>query len=182
MTTGRPRLRRLLLTGRPGVGKTTVLRRTAERLSDWKLAGFYTLEIRREGRRQGFRAVTFDDREWVIAHVSFTGPPRVGKYGVDVAAIDDLADLTLAESPETELFIVDEVGKMECLSEVFVHRMRRLLDTGQLLVATVAEHGPGLIAEVKRREDSALWAVTFENRDALPNQVGSWLRSGRRTG
>ena len=164
------------------MGKTTVLRRTAERLSDWKLAGFYTLEIRREGRRQGFRAVTFDDREWVIAHVSFTGSPRVGKYGVDVAAIDDLADHALAESSEIELFIVDEVGKMECLSEVFVHRMRRLLDTGQLLIATVAEHGPGLIAEMKRREDSALWAVTFENRDALPKQAGSWLRSGRRTG
>jgi nucleoside-triphosphatase len=175
-----PPVRRLLLTGRPGVGKTTVLRRLVELLSDRKLAGFYTLEMRREGRRQGFRAITFDDREWVIAHVSFSGSPRVGKYGVDVAAIDDLADHTLSDTPETELFIVDEVGKMECLSEVFVDRVRHLLDSGRLLVAAVSEHGPGLITEIKRREESALWKVTCENRDALPEKIASWLRSPQR--
>jgi len=160
------------------VGKTTVLRRLAEHLGDWRLAGFYTLEIRREGRRLGFRAVSFDDREWVIAHVTFSGPQRVGKYGVDVAAIDDLADLTLAENPAIGLFIVDEIGKMECLSEVFVHRTHRLLDTAPFFVATIAEHGPGFIAEVKRRKDFVLRTVTLENRDALPGKIASWLGSG----
>lgn len=170
---------RLLLTGRPGVGKTTVVRRLAELLGDWKLAGFFTLEMRRDGRREGFRAITFDDREWVIAHVAFSGPPRVGKYGVDVAAINDLADHTLADSAEIDLFIVDEIGKMECQSEAFVRRFRRLLDSGHLLVATVAEHGTGLIAEVKRREDNALWQVTADNRDVLPERIASWVRSRR---
>ena len=169
----------LLLTGRPGVGKTTVVRRLAELLGDWKLAGFFTLEMRREGRREGFRAVTFDNGEWVIAHVAFCGPSRVGKYGVDVAAIDDLASHSLADSPETELFIVDEIGKMECRSEVFVRGVRGLLDSGRLLVATVAEHGTGLIAEVKRREDNALWQVTVGNRAALPDRIASWVRSRR---
>jgi nucleoside-triphosphatase len=170
----------LLLSGRPGVGKTTVVRRLAELLGDRMLAGFYTVEMRREGRRQGFRAITFDDRERVIAHISISGSPRVGKYGVDVAAIDDLANHTLSDSPEIELFIVDEIGKMECLSKVFVERFRLLLETGRLLVATVSEHGSGLIAEVKRREDCALWEVTLENRNALPEKIASWLRSHAR--
>ena len=159
------------------MGKTTVLCRLAGRLADWRLAGFYTQEIRREGRRLGFRAVSFDNREWVISHVSFSGPQRVGKYGVDVAAIDDLAELTLAENPEIELFIVDEIGKMECLSECFVHRTRQLLDSASSLVATVAEHGPGLIAEVKGRKDFVLRTVTLENREALPGKIASWLEN-----
>ncbi len=172
--------RRLLLTGQPGVGKTTVVRRLAELLGDTKLAGFYTVEMRTEGRRQGFRAVTFDDREWVIAHVAFSSPPRVGKYGVDVAAIDDLATHAIADNPENELFIVDEVGKMECQSETFVRRFRRLLDSERLLVATVAEHGTGLIAEVKQRQDCELWHVTMDNRDSLPDRIATCFQDGRR--
>ena len=170
-------MRRLLLTGRPGIGKTTVVRRLAELLGDWRLAGFYTEEIRREGRREGFRAVSFDERQWVIAHVSFAGPRRVGKYGVDVAAIDELAHQTLADDPDVELFIVDEVSKMECLSETFVSRFRRLLDRERPIVATVAEHGAGLISEIKGRRDCALRQVALDNREALPEKIASWIRT-----
>jgi nucleoside-triphosphatase len=172
--------RRLLLTGRPGVGKTTVVCRLAELLGDWRLAGFYTLELRHHGGRQGFRAVTFDHREWVIAHVDLSGTPRVGKYGVDVAAIDELADLTLTAGPEIDLFIVDEIGKMECLSAVFVARIRRLLDSEEPLVATVAERGSGLVPEVKKRTDCVLGEVNLNNRNELPEKVAVWLRSDRR--
>ncbi len=86
----------LLLTGRPGVGKTTVARRLAGALRHRGLAGFYTEEVRERGRRRGFRAVTFDGWVRVIADVAHPGPARVGRYGVDVAAIDALARRSLA--------------------------------------------------------------------------------------
>src|SRR5262249_18845799 len=81
----------LLLTGRPGVGKTTVIRAAASRLTGFHLVGFYTEEIRVGPVRHGFRLRTFGGQEAIIAHISLP-PPRVSKYGVDLAVIDRFAD------------------------------------------------------------------------------------------
>lgn len=117
----------MLLTGSPGIGKTTVIRRVAERLNGRRLGGFYTEEIREAGERRGFRLAGFDGTETVIAHVGFPKRYRVGKYGVDVGAIDAAVSL-LAVDAATECYLVDEIGKMECLSERFVEAMRALLN------------------------------------------------------
>jgi nucleoside-triphosphatase len=161
----------LLLTGTPGVGKTTVLKKLAERLGAASLAGFYTEEIRERGVRLGFRLVTFEGAERVIAHVDFPKAKQVGKYGVDVAALDEMAEAALAARPEVALYLVDEIGKMECLSEKFVAAMRALLDSRVPVVATIARNGEGFIAEVKRRGDCELWTVTRANRDALAERI-----------
>lgn len=161
----------LLLTGTPGVGKTTVLRKLAERLGGEKFGGFYTEEIRQHGERRGFRLVTFDGAERVIAHVAFPKVKRVGKYGVDVAALDEMVESILAPRPEVSLYLVDEIGKMECMSGRFVATVRRLLDSPKRVVATIAQRGEGFIADVKRRPDCELWTATRENRDALPQQL-----------
>ena len=60
----------LLLTGRPGVGKTTVVRRVVERLSR-PTGGFYTCELREGGRRTGFEIVTLDGQRATLSHVDF---------------------------------------------------------------------------------------------------------------
>ena len=161
----------LLLTAAPGTGKTTVMRRLAERLGDARIAGFYTAEIRARGARRGFRLVAYDGTEALIAHVELPKTHRVGKYGVDVAAMDRAADGALAPRPGIELYLVDEIGKMECLSERFVVHMRRILDGRVPVIATVAKRGTGFIAEVKRREDCELWTLTRTNRDAMLEQM-----------
>jgi nucleoside-triphosphatase len=174
----------LLLTGRPGVGKTTVLRAAARKLAGFHQAGFYTEEIRVGRERRGFRLITFDGKEAIIAHVDLP-PPRISKYGVDVAAIDRFsATLLLDSAPgkpnpgeRSAIYLVDEIGKMECLSAVFVDAMRRVLESGRPLLATVAERGGGFIAEVKRRRDVEIWTVTQATRDALPDRIVSWMQS-----
>ncbi len=83
----------LLLTGMPGIGKTTIIRRVAERLKDRRIGGFLTAEIREAGERQGFRLVAFDGTARVIAHVGLPKTHRVGKYGVDIGVIDEAAEL-----------------------------------------------------------------------------------------
>ncbi len=100
----------LLLTGRPGVGKTTVIRKVAAGLAGWRLGGFYTEEIRVAGERRGFSLTAFDGRQGVMAHVDFRGRDRVGRYGVDVAVIDELAASTLALSRDASVYLVDEIG------------------------------------------------------------------------
>lgn len=172
----RPRGHVLLLTGQPGAGKTTVVRAVAAALGDRRVGGFYTAEIRVRGERRGFRAVTFDGHEAVMAHVEVRGPHRVGKYGVDVGVVDALAD-SLRPAPGLEAVLVDEIGRMECLSSRFVAAMRMLLEAPTPLIATVAQRGGGFIAEVKDRADVEIWHVTRATRDALPARVRAWLEA-----
>ena len=166
----------LLVTGMPGVGKTTVIRRVAERLQGVRLGGFYTEELRDAGARTGFRLVDFKGRTLTFAHVGFSGP-RVSKYGVDVAALDARAEALLALDPDVALYLVDEIGKMECLSPRFVAAMRQLLASGRYAVATVAKKGEGLIAEAKRWPGTMLWEVSHDNRDHLPDEILAWIKA-----
>jgi nucleoside-triphosphatase len=167
--------RHLLFTGTPGSGKSTAVLRLA-RLLDRPPRGFYTEEIREDGERRGFRLVAFDGTSAVIAHVDFPKTHRVSKYGVDVAAIDAACEKTLVPRRGDEVYLVDEIGKMECFSERFVERVRGLLDSRLTVVASVASKGSGFIGEVKRRDDCELWTLTRGNRDAMPQRVLDWLR------
>jgi nucleoside-triphosphatase len=165
----------LLLTGVPGVGKTTVIRRVAAGLSGWRVRGFTTEEIRVGGRRAGFGLETLDGQSATLAHVDLVSPHRVGGYGVDVAMVDRIAASALVLDPATRVYLIDEIGKMECLSPRFVAAVSALLDAHKLLVATIALRGGGLIEAVKKRPEVEVWAVTRENRDGLPAKVVAWL-------
>jgi len=164
----------LLLTGLPGVGKTTVMRAVPALLPGWRLAGFTTEEIRECGRRLGFRGTTLGGHETVIAHISFPGPARVGRYGVDIQTLDEIAR-ALDPDQLADVYLVDEIGRMECLSPAFVAAVRTLLAAPVRLVATVAARGGGVIAEVKAQPGAALWQVTHANRSSLAAEVAAWL-------
>ena len=165
----------LLLTGTPGVGKTTLMGSLLAALRERRVDGFTTGEIREGGRRVGFRIVPHRGTERIMAHVERRGSPRVGRYGVDVKAIDEAARESLALDPEVEIYLVDEIGKMECYSRQFVLRMTELFDSGKTIVATIGRDPGGFIAAVRRRPDAELWEVTASNREALVERVLAWL-------
>ncbi len=170
-------MKALLLTGRPGIGKTTVIRCVADALKGERTAGFYTEELRSRGERTGFRIVTLDGCSRLMASIAIGSPHRVGKYGVDVSvyvsAVDAIAEATLAPHG-ADVFLIDEIGKMECLSIAFVEAVRRLLAANRLIVATVAFKGGGLIEEMKRLPGAGSRGVTPQNRDRLPREVIQW--------
>jgi nucleoside-triphosphatase len=152
----------------PGVGKTTLIRELAKRLLDYHPAGFYTEEIRdARGAREGFRLVTLSGRQLVLSHIHQAGPYRVSRYGVDVAGFEELlAELDLGHI-QSRLVIIDEIGKMECLSRRFRDDMTALLNSQKVLIATIALKGGGFITQVKARPDCKLVTVTRENRHHL---------------
>ena len=170
----------LLLTGAPGSGKTTVVRRVAEKLSDARIRGFTTEEIRKGGERVGFRIETFEGESAILAHVSIRSDYRVSRYSVDVAALDRFVGPALALSPRADVYVVDEIGKMECFSDRIIEAMEKLLDARRLVVATVALRGKGFIERVKRRPDVELWTVTRSNRESLPSEVITWIARRRK--
>lgn len=161
---------RILLTGLPGCGKTTVVQRVAARFPG-RAAGFYTREVRKQGVRVGFEIVTLDGRVALLSHVDFPGPQRVGKYGVDLENLHRVGLPALSAGPGIDLVVVDEVGKMECLSPRFVAAMERLWAQTVALLITVGEKGGGYMAAIREKPDKVLITVTPENREGLPNKI-----------
>jgi len=157
---------KILITGLPGCGKTTTVMQILERLNCKKVAGFYTQEIRQGNKRKGFRWMCLDGTTGVLAHVDIKGPFKVGKYGVDVIDFEkSVVSVLDIEQSDAELFIIDEIGKMECLSKKFVAAVRRLFTSDKSVLATVAQKGSGLISEVKNFADTRLFHLAQQGRN-----------------
>ncbi|MGC9399702.1 MAG: nucleoside-triphosphatase [Anaerolineae bacterium] len=167
----------LLLTGYPGCGKTTVIRKVVAQLGD-RAGGFYTEEITGPGGRKGFRLITLEGKEAVLAHKELRGPrvPRVGRYGVDVKALEEVGVAALRRAREAgRIVVVDEIGKMELYSHAFqLTVMEAVLGPTPVLGTIVKRPHPGAEA-FKGLAQVTLWEVEPRNRDALPARILAWL-------
>ncbi|HOD35004.1 MAG TPA: nucleoside-triphosphatase [Syntrophales bacterium] len=161
----------ILVTGLPGVGKTTLIRKVLGELSPAvPVVGFFTGELREGGRRVGFEIETLDGRKGVLSHVRFKSPWRVGRYGVDIGGFEKLV-LPLLQTRVARLCVIDEIGKMECFSGLFVRSVTALLDTGPPVFGSVALKGGGFVGSVKSRRDVTVVEVTVRTRDDLVGQI-----------
>ena len=175
---GARRPRRILLSGRPGVGKTTVVLRVVELVAR-PVRGFVTEEWREGSSRMGFRLRTFPGTEVVMAQRGRGEGPRVGRYRVDVEAVEEVgvAELRQALSEEA-LVVVDEIGKMELLCPAFRRAVEELLESDLDVLATVTRSPLPFVRKLLARADVALVEVRRDNRDSLPGELASQLRSG----
>ena len=166
--------RTLLLTGRPGVGKTTVIKKVAEALGD-QAGGFYTEEIRgADGRRRGFRLVALDGDKAVMAHIDLRGEgrPRVSRYGVAVDAIEQVGVTALRRAmAANQVIIVDEIGKMELFCEPFKEAVIAAVNGRNPVLATATSGSHPWVDELKARQQVEIWNVTTRNRDKMPESV-----------
>jgi len=160
-----------LITGTPGVGKTTLIKSLFDELVQLNPVGFYTAEIRESGIRRGFELDDFHGHKDLLSHIQIKSAHRVGKYGVGIEGFERYLDTIEFKKTDCRLVIIDEIGKMECLSGKFLALINELLDSEKTLIATVAVVGGGIISDVKRRQDARIFQVIAANRDSLASEI-----------
>jgi nucleoside-triphosphatase len=172
---------RLLLEGRPGIGKSIIARRLVGLLQQVgvPVAGFTTQELRGHGRREGSTVESVAGERAVLAHVSLPGPHRVSRYGVDLRAFERIALPALRPPGPGGVVVVDEVGRMELFSAAFRDAVTDLLGQDVALVATVQAARHPFTDALKRRPDVQVVRVTEANRDAAPEQLAARLARAR---
>jgi nucleoside-triphosphatase len=172
----------LLLTGKPGVGKTTLIETIVadlrQNFPDLKLTGFITKEVRAHSVRIGFDLLTLDGKKGILARTSFKDKKhrnRVGKYFVDLEDLESIGIPSLQK--EADLIILDEIGKMELLSHAFKEALEILFNGKTFLVATIAFYDTPETIKMKKAKRTRLIEVTHQNREHLPKRLIHQIKS-----
>jgi nucleoside-triphosphatase len=163
--------RKVLLTGRPGCGKTTLVRRMVKELAQ-SAGGFYTEEIRERGLRLGFKIVTLDGKEDVFAHVNFKTQERLGKYGLDLSPLETIGIEAVRKAVRArELTVIDEIGPMEIRSAIFREVVNEALNSRAPLLGTITARPFPFTDAIKKRRDVTLIEIRGDNREQLVSEL-----------
>ncbi|MEW6676267.1 MAG: NTPase [Nitrospirota bacterium] len=165
----------ILLTGRPRVGKTTIIQKVAEKLrcEGFKnIGGFYTSEIHRGDERVGFAINTIDGRVGRLAEVGLESPYRLGKYGIDMEAFEAIALSALQDAiQKCSVIIIDEIGYMELKSRRFRELVLRALDSNSSVIATIMRNKFDFPDSIKSRDGVEVITVRVDNRERLVDEI-----------
>jgi nucleoside-triphosphatase len=161
----------ILLTGRPRVGKTTIIKEVVRKLPG-RAGGFYTEEVRERGQRQGFKIVTLDGQEGILAHVGIKSRMRVSKYGVSLADLEDIGVAAIREAmAHKDYVVIDEIGKMELFSQVFKDAVCEAVHSDKPVLGTITLASHPWADRVKALPEVTVIEVTEANRDSIARQV-----------
>ncbi len=159
----------IFLTGAPSSGKTTVIKKVIEAIG-LPANGFYTEEERIGGKRVGFLMKTLDGKMGYLAHQGIRSDLRIRRYGVSIENVETIAVPSITPV-NRNVIILDEIGKMECFSDVFRQAAIKVLDSPNIVIGTITFGGDDFIMGIKNREDVEIHEVTIDNRDSLPDLI-----------
>ena len=174
----------MFLTGVPGVGKSTVVRKVAEMIqqSGVKVGGMTSGDLRSGAARVGFEIRDLLAGETgVLAHVNQPTGPGIGRYRVRSEDLDRIgAEAILSAIKDADLIVVDEVGPMELISRRFKDAVQAALTSGKPLLGTVHRNAQDpLVRVIKSSPSIEVVEVTLENRDSLANGLVERFMTGQ---
>ena len=172
-----PQAKNILITGRPRVGKSTIIKKVVEKLctAGYKnIAGFYTTEIIRDNKRVGFSINTLDGRIGRLAEVGFESPYRLGKYGIDMKSFEAVALTSLEHAIKTNsLIVIDEIGYMELKSKRFRELVIKALDSPAFVLAAIMRNKFDFADIIKARNDVEVITIRTDNRNRLTDEIAA---------
>ncbi len=165
-----------LLTGMPGTGKTSIIRQALAQCN-CNAGGFYTMEVRNVGVREGFQIVTLDGKQEMLAHITIDSPFRVGKYGVDVNVLDTTGVDAIRNAIEkNDLIVIDEIGKMELFSSKFIQAVADALNSNKKVLGTITLKPHPLADSIKQNRSIRVAELTRYNQRQVLSEILAWLK------
>jgi nucleoside-triphosphatase len=166
----------ILITGMPGVGKTTLMKKLCIIFKEFNPAGFFTSEILENNEITGVVIENLNGDGRILAHTSLKSKYSVGKYKIDMKGFEDFLQSILLKEKKTGLYFIDEIGRIECESKKFSKLIIELLNADKLLVAAIPEKGTGLISEIKKRDDVRLFELSPYNHEQKLKELTMVIR------
>lgn len=163
----------LLLCGGPCVGKSALIKQLASQVDKLDIGGFYTEPEYDARQRVGFKVKTFDGAEVLAAHINTQSNERVGKFGVDSTALDSI--MQHAMNVEPAIFLIDELGKLECKSAYFRQRMEALLEANVVMVVTAPLKGTSLLEKYQNHPNVLKIRINETNAEQVLHSAQRWL-------
>jgi len=162
----------IFITGNPRCGKSTLIQKVLNDISDKKISGIITPEIRVNDVRQGFRIIDLaSGKEEVLASVNIKHGPGVSRYRVNVEGIDTIMDKFLESYESSEYVIIDEIGMMEFYSKKFRETIRMVIDSDKRVLATLSKR---FVKEYQGQ--GQIYFLTRENFDEVYDKVLSQIK------
>lgn len=159
----------ILLTGPPGVGKTTMIKEIIKQINEKELCGFYTEEIRKEGKRVGFIIKGLGGKEGILAHINIKSNKKVGKYGVKIEELEEIGVKEIEK--QKKVIIIDEIGKMELFSSKFKQAVISALNSNNMVLGTIGMIDDKFVKEIKERSDTIIINLGKENYQEVKETV-----------
>lgn len=164
----------ILITGLPQSGKTTLLKSLLK--NHPQKTGFFTHEIRENGTRTGFEIETSRWEKVLFASTTLDTPHNIGKYGVDISALERILP-SLSAFQSYDILFIDEIGPMELISPFFRNFCMNYLDAPNFCVALSQVYVNDFTEAIKKRSDTMVFEITPENREIEMDKIACMIHS-----
>ena len=168
--------RLIFVTGPPSIGKTSVLLRSVNGLKNrgYEIGGMISRDVREGGVRVGFEIMDLStgQRGW-LAHINQPTGPKISKYRVNLTDLEAIGVSSILDAiRNADIVIVDEIGPMELFSSAFRDVVVQAVESDKPVLGTI-HFGlrNSLVNSLKNREDTEIFELTYENREALHNLI-----------